>query len=138
LSIVCATLIGFGVGRIWRTPAAMWTWFLPGVWFAFGFLTLHGDLWSGLFGQRSAGVLVARDVRGFVAFTVPLIRTIFYCFGAWISSTLYSGRFHPLNGIFQRDDWPNISIALLLRLERSASDVKSTEAINLDSIDRRG
>jgi hypothetical protein len=46
LSIVCAAFIGFGMWRTWRNSAAQWTWILPAVWFAFGYLTVagHGDV----------------------------------------------------------------------------------------------
>jgi hypothetical protein len=87
-SFICATLIGFGMWRTWRTSAAKWAWVLPALWFAFGFLAMHGDVWGGLLGQRS--VLTTPNTRGFFAFTVPLFRASFYSVGAYISSRLSS------------------------------------------------
>jgi len=89
LSSICATLIGFGLRRTWRI-SAKWTWVLPAVWFAFGFLARYGNVWGGLFGLHSGSVLDAPDTRTFLVFTVPLIRRTFYSVGAYISSLLYS------------------------------------------------
>jgi len=87
-SVTLATLIGFGMWRTWRTSVAKWAWVLPAIWFAFGFLTRHGDVWGGLFGPRS--VLATRDTRSFFAFTVPLFRASSYSAGAYVSSRLCS------------------------------------------------
>ena len=87
-STICATSIGFGMWRALRTSAAKWAWVLPAVWFAFGLLARHGDVWGGLFGQRS--VLVAPDTKSFYAFAVPLFRASFYSSGACASSRLSS------------------------------------------------
>lgn len=90
-SIVCAALIGFGMWRTWRNSAAKWTWILPAVWFAFGYLTIagHGDAWGRLSGFGSRSVLSAPDVRMFFLFTVPLVRAVSYSVGAYLSSLLY-------------------------------------------------
>ena len=96
-SIICATSIGFGMWRVLRTPAAKWVWVLPAVWFAFGFLARHGDVWGGLFGQRS--VLATPDTKSFFAYTVPLVRAIFYSVGAYISSRFFSAPLRPFNEI---------------------------------------
>jgi len=90
-SIVCAAFIGFGMWRTWRNSAAKWTWILPAVWFALGYLTIagHGDVWGRLFGFGSGSVLGAPDVRSFFLFTVPLVRAISYSVGAYLSSLLY-------------------------------------------------
>ena len=88
LSAICATSIGFGISRIWRTSAANWAWVLPAVWFIFGFLTSRGDVWGGLFSLHS-DVLVAPDTRSFFVFTVPLLRAASYSIGARISSLLF-------------------------------------------------
>ena len=89
-SIVCAAFIGFGVWRTWRNSAAKWTWILPAVWFAFGYLTIagHGDVWGRLSGLGSGSVLSAPDVRSFFLFTVPLVRAVSYSVGAYLSSLL--------------------------------------------------
>ena len=92
LSAVCATSIGFGTWRIWRTSAEKWTWVPAAVWFAFGFLIRHGDVWGTLLPIRSGSVLDAPDAWSFFAFTVPLIRATFYSFGAYTSSMIFSGR----------------------------------------------
>jgi hypothetical protein len=78
LSIICATLIGFGMWRTWRTSAAKWAWVFPAVWFTFGFLIRHGDVWGGLFGLRSGSNLAPPDTRSFFLFTVPLVRAVSY------------------------------------------------------------
>src|SRR5437867_9774330 len=70
--------------RTWRIRFAKWAWVLPAIWFAFGFLTRHGDVWGGLFGPRS--VLATRDTRSFLAFTVPLFWAGLYSAGAYVSS----------------------------------------------------
>ncbi len=90
-SIVCAGFIGFGMWRTWRNSAAKWIWVLPAVWFVFGFLTIagHGDVWGRLSGFGSESVLSAPDVRSFFLFTVPLVRTVAYSVGAYVSSLLY-------------------------------------------------
>jgi len=90
-SIVCAAFIGFGMWRTWRNSAAKWTWILPAVWFAFGYLTIagHGDVWGRLCGFGSGSVLSAPDVRSFFLFTVPLVRAVSYSVGAYLSSLLY-------------------------------------------------
>jgi hypothetical protein len=84
LDALCAACIGFGACRIWRTSAAKWTWLLAALWFAFGLRMVHGDVFGSVLPHRS-GVLAAPDARSFFAFTVPLIRTIFYSLGAYIS-----------------------------------------------------
>ena len=91
LSIICAAFIGFGMWRTWRSSAAKWTWVLPVVWFAFGYLTIagHGDVWGRLSGFGSGSVLSAPDVRGFFLFTAPMVRAVSYSVGAYLSSLLY-------------------------------------------------
>ena len=99
-SIVCAALIGFGMWRTWRNSVAKWTWILPAVWFAFGYLTIagHGHVWGRLFGFASASgsVLSAPDVASFFSFTVPLVRAISYSVGAYLSSLLYPAPVVPV------------------------------------------
>jgi hypothetical protein len=93
LSIICGALIGFGVWRTWRNSSAKWTWVLPIIWFAFGYLVIVGrsDVFGRLFdlGSGSEGSLNVPDARSFFAFTVPLIRAASYSAGAYISSLLY-------------------------------------------------
>jgi len=90
-SIVCAAFIGFGVWRTWRNSAAKWTWILPAIWFAFGYLTIagHSDAWGRLSGFGAGSILSAPDVRRFFLFTVPLVRAVSYSVGAYLSSLLY-------------------------------------------------
>ncbi len=90
LDALCATSIGVGVWRAWRTSAAKWTWVLAAPWFVFGFLISHGSVLGVLFPVHSGGVLDAPDTRHFFAFTLPLIRASFYSLGAYISSVLFS------------------------------------------------
>jgi hypothetical protein len=85
-----ATLIGFAMWRTWRTSAAKWVWVLPAVWFAFGFLITHGDVWGGLFGIGSRSVLATADTTSFFAFTAPFLRASCYSAGASVSSLLSS------------------------------------------------
>jgi hypothetical protein len=89
LSIICAAGIGFSVWRIWRNSAAKWTWILPTGWFAVGLLAFagRGDVFGRLFGFNSQN-FGASEIRSFFAFTVPLIRAVFYSLGAYLSSLL--------------------------------------------------
>jgi len=91
LSAICATAIGFGMWRIWRTSAAKWTWVLAVLWFAFGILMRRGDVWGGLFGSA----LEAPVTKGFFVFTVPLFRATFYSVGVYVSSRLYTAPVSP-------------------------------------------
>jgi len=97
LSIICAALIGFAMWRTWRNSPAKWIWVPGAVWFVFGYLTIAGgtDVWGRLSGFGSGSVLSVPDVRSFFAFTVPLIRAIFYSLGAYISSLVYSAPVGP-------------------------------------------
>lgn len=97
LSIICATVIGFGMWRTWRDSAAVWTWVLPVVWFAFGFLMVagRGDVFGRLFGFGSPSALAARDARSFFLFTIPMVRAVSYSVGAYLSSLLYSAPVVP-------------------------------------------
>ena len=88
LSLICATLIGFGMWRTWRSQAAKWTWVLPLFWFAFGLLAVAGHGVMGPLWVRSGGD-VAAQMRSFFAFTIPLIRAVAYSVGAYISSFVY-------------------------------------------------
>jgi hypothetical protein len=92
LSVICATLIGFAMWRTWRNSAAMWTWILPTVWFAFGCLATAGDsnFWGTLFPFGSGSLPGKPEVRGFFLFTVPMVRAVSYSVGAYLSSRLYS------------------------------------------------
>ncbi len=94
LSVVCAAFIGFLMWRTWRSSAAKWIWVLAVLWFLFGYLSVarSGNPWGRLSGFSSGSVFSGPDVRTFFAFTVPLIRTIFYSVGAYISSLLYHAR----------------------------------------------
>jgi hypothetical protein len=94
LSAVCAAFIGFFMWRTWRSTAAKWIWVLAALWFVFGYLTVarNANVWGRLSGFSSGSVLSAPDVRTFFAFTVPLIRAIFYSAGAYISSLVYHAR----------------------------------------------
>jgi hypothetical protein len=89
LSIVFAAFFGFGIWRIWPNPAANWTWVLPAVWFTIAWVFIAGTegfgpiLWFG-----SGREIGPAEIRSFFAFTVPLIRAVFYSVGAFISSRL--------------------------------------------------
>ncbi len=80
LSVVFATLIGFGMWRTWQSAAAKWAWVPAAVWFAIGLIIRRGDVWGGLF--PSGTVFTALDARSFFAFTIPLLRATFYSIGA--------------------------------------------------------
>jgi hypothetical protein len=89
LSVVCAALIGFGMWWRWRSEAAKWTWVVPLVWFGFGAVAFAG---RGIFGSSFISSLNnagAAEVRSFFAFTIPLVRSIAYSAGAYISSFVY-------------------------------------------------
>lgn len=105
-SIVCAAFLGFVVWRNWKYSAAKWTWVLPALWFAFGYLTIagHGDVWGRLSGLGSGSVLSAPDARSFFLFTVPLVRTVSYSVGAYLSSLLYPTPQSPELGATGRPD----------------------------------
>src|SRR5262249_41769418 len=96
VSLICASGLGFGAWRKWRNPVTMWTWVVPALWFAFGFLVIagHGPFSGHLFAPRSESVLyddsIRRFFRTFYAFTVPLIRGICYSLGAYLSALLMS------------------------------------------------
>jgi hypothetical protein len=88
LSIICAGLIGFGMWRIWPNSSAKWTWVLPAISFAAGYLAVvgRGDVFGRLSDFGSGTSLSAADVRGFFAFTVPLIRAASYSAGAYLAA----------------------------------------------------
>ena len=90
LSIICAMGIGFSVWRLWHNSAAMYTWIPAAAWFAFGFVATLGrnDILGRLLPFGSGGTFGAAEIRSFFAFTVYLIRAIFYSLGAYISSLL--------------------------------------------------
>jgi hypothetical protein len=56
------------------------------------------DVWGRLSGFRFGSILSAPDVRTFFAFTVPLIRAVFYSVGAYISSLVYHARVSLADG----------------------------------------
>lgn len=91
LGALSAACIGFGIWRAWRSSVAKWTWVLAVPWFVFGFLMVHGNVFGNLLPPPSGSVLAGPDASGFLAFSVPLIRTIFYSLGAHISSLLMRG-----------------------------------------------
>lgn len=89
LSIICASLIGFGMWRMWRSEPARWTWVIPSLWFIWGLLAVAGrGIWGPLWGS-SASSLGAAEMRSFFLFTVPLIRAVAYSAGAYISSFVF-------------------------------------------------
>jgi hypothetical protein len=94
LSVVCAAFIGFFMWRTWRNSASKWIWVPAALWFIFGYLVIPRsvNVWGRLSGLSSESVLSAPDVRTFFAFTIPLIRTISYSLGAYISSRVYHVR----------------------------------------------
>jgi len=89
ISLICATLIGFGVWRTWRSEAAKWTWVLPLLWFGFALLAVAGH---GIWGPLSVDSVIETNtgqMRTFALFTVPLIRAVAYSIGAYIASFIY-------------------------------------------------
>lgn len=88
VSVACATLVGFGMWRTWRSEAAKWTWVVPLLWFAFGLSVFAGH---GIWGPLSFGSAnnVAAEIRSFFLFTIPLVRAVAYSVGAYISSFRY-------------------------------------------------
>jgi hypothetical protein len=94
LSIICASGIGFGMWRTWRSEPAKWTWVIASLWFAFGSLAIAGH---GMFGRLSISSVDfgAAEMRSFFAFTVPLIRAVAYSGGALISSLVYPRTHDP-------------------------------------------
>ena len=89
LSLVCATLVGFGMWWRWRSEAAKWTWVVPLMWFGFGAVAFAG---RGIFGPlfiSSSSNAGPAEMRSFFAFTIPFIRAVAYSVGAYISSYVY-------------------------------------------------
>ena len=72
LGALCATCIGFGIWRAWRTSAAKWTWVLAAPWFALGFLMRHGDVFGNPFPFHSGSVLDAPDTLIATSFPAAL------------------------------------------------------------------
>lgn len=94
LSVLCAAFIGFFMWRTWRTSAAKWIRVPATLWFALGYATIarSGNPWGRLSGFSSESVLSGPDPKTFFAFTFPLIRSIFYSVGAYISSLMYHAK----------------------------------------------
>jgi CDP-diglyceride synthetase len=89
LSIICASLIGFGMWRTWRSEPAKWTLVIPSLWFTFGLLAVAGHgIWGPLL-VSSASNFGAAEMRSFFLFTIPLIRAAAYSAGAYISSFVF-------------------------------------------------
>jgi hypothetical protein len=89
LSIICASFIGFGMWRRWRSKAAKWTWVIPSLWFALGSLAIAGHGIWGPLSVSSVSYLGAAEARSFFLLTIPLIRAVAYSVGAYISSSVY-------------------------------------------------
>ena len=88
MSILFAVLIGFGMWRMWRSTAGKWIW-VPAVgWFALVGIALagRGYVWGQFVGVGDGSDVRTADLMTFVAFTVPLIRTISYSVGVYVSS----------------------------------------------------
>jgi len=89
LDFVCATGLGFSISRLWRNKSATWTWILPVLWFAFGFLgtALSGrSIWSLFSGSDCINSLRSIGCRNFIVFTLPLVRGVSYSLGAYIAA----------------------------------------------------
>ena len=97
LDFMCATGLGFSISRLWRNKSATWTWVLPVLWFAFGFLVaalsgrnqsilVNHSIWSQFSGSDCINGLRSIGCRNFVLFTLPLVRGVSYSLGAYIAS----------------------------------------------------
>lgn len=94
LSIGCATVIGFGMWRTWRSDVALWTWVLPAIWFAIKFILAvpKGSLLFQFSGEACvSGVRRVGCINWFV-FTIPCIRSVFYSLGAYVSLMIHTAQ----------------------------------------------
>jgi hypothetical protein len=94
LSIGCATVIGFGMWRTWRSHVAHWTWVIPTLWFGVGGILAigRGPLPFQLSGKACVdGIRPIGCINWFV-FSIPFVRSVFYSLGAYAASIFYSAR----------------------------------------------
>ncbi len=99
LSVLIATLLGFGMYRTWRSRTAKYVWVVTTAWFLLGtalyFGSLHGQVRvfaQPTFWLQFSGAACDTDsfsCVSFFVFTIPLIRSIGYSAGAVLSSRLY-------------------------------------------------
>ena len=105
LSVIFAALIGYFATKTWLRHSAKWTWFLPLLWFGVGlFVTAtqqssvlgQGNFWDKFSGAGCAQA-VPEGCRAFFGFTVPLMRTVSYSFGAGFVSLKRSMESSPVS-----------------------------------------
>ena len=99
LSPLCAAVIGFYMWRTWRTPAAVWVWVLPGLWFALLFIpalvagasrgVLGEGVWREFSGSACADGVHSLGCLKFFVGTIPLVCGVAYSIGAYVSSLVY-------------------------------------------------
>lgn len=90
LSVVCAVGLGFSVWRVWRSSSTKYTWIPATAWFVIGFVATarHSDVLGRVFPFGSGADIGPAEIRSFFAFTVPLIRSVSYAVGSYLSSLL--------------------------------------------------
>jgi hypothetical protein len=90
LSVVCAAGLGFSIRRFWHNSSTMYTWVPAMVLFVIGLIATagHSDVLGRVFPFGSGADLGPAEIRSFFAFTVPLIRSISYSVGSYLSSLL--------------------------------------------------
>jgi hypothetical protein len=97
LSVVCAGVIGFGMGRTWKSAIGLWTWTLPTAIFSLRAMSIvtfshsgsvllaSGGFWPRIFGVDCLHqVPVARCLAGFFLLTIPFLRSVAYSLGTLI------------------------------------------------------
>jgi hypothetical protein len=104
-SIAFAGLLGIFFQRIWFHRVAIWTWIVPGLWFALGLVVYFSGLHhesvlesspqrfgpiANFLGISCKNATSWRQCRDFFTFTVPLIRGLSYSLGAYVSSLVGS------------------------------------------------
>jgi hypothetical protein len=102
LSLLCAACLGFGVRRIWKTPAAQWTWVLPSALLLIRFVSAltaiasqsvlapSNSLWVQFSGLGCQYGLRSLECRNFFVFTLPFLRAVGYSLGACVPGWVVS------------------------------------------------
>lgn len=97
VGILCAFLTALFMATALRSRTALWVWILPLCWFAVGVLgassgygqgVLRGSLTAHFSGLSCATTLDQKACRDFFAFTIPLVRSIAYSAGAFLSISM--------------------------------------------------
>ncbi len=91
VSVLTASLIGFGMWRTWRSDSAKWSWLVTSLWFALGVVAVagHGRVFGSLLPSASP---TDEEMRSFYVFTILFVRGIAYSFGAYASSLVFLPR----------------------------------------------